>query len=93
MSVQTISAKHHDLLVHMLGCGDHIPKRSRGYRNRFCAVIGDDDYRSMNEMLIAGLVTAGCKINQGTMQFFHATKEGAQAIGLKGVVLKRAFAD
>lgn len=88
-----MTEKHRGLLIHMLGCGDHVPKKSRGYRNRFCAELTGDDFKHMQTMLLAGLVTAGVKINQGTMQYFHATRAGMEAIGLKGAVLKRALSD
>lgn len=89
----TLEPLHQKLLTHMLGCGEHIPKRSRGYRNRFCAELGSDDHQHMLTMQLAGLVVDGCTINQGTMQYFHATRAGMEAIGLKGVALKRALAD
>jgi hypothetical protein len=78
-------------LIHMLGCGSHIPKRNHGYRNHYCAsTIGsNDDYQSMVEMQKAGLVKAGRRTTD--MQFFYATETGCKAIGLSAAVIKRAL--
>ncbi len=84
-------------LTHMLGAGKEVKKSCHGYRNRFCAAIGGDDYKIMKLMEKAGLVTVGSEINyrtsNNTAQFFHATLEGCKAIGLSKAAIKRAFED
>ena len=83
-----------DHLRHMLGATEDTPRKRHGYRNRFCADIGDgQDYRDMLEMERAGLVKAGRQINGFTSQYFHATVAGCQAIGLGQAAIKRAMED
>jgi hypothetical protein len=79
-----------EALTHMLGAGSHIPKRSHGYRNYYCANVGDPDMADMEK---AGLVTAGCVINNGSQQYYSATLAGCQAIGLSKAAIKRAMED
>lgn len=74
--------KHIDILTHMLGAGSHIKKRNWGYRNRFCAEIDGDDYRTLLAMEELNLVVRGQLLNGGTMQYFYATEAGCNAIGL-----------
>ena len=80
-------------LRHMLGVGDHIAKRSWGYRNRFCAAVGGDDQKKLQAMQRAGLVVSGARINEGRNVFYWATKFGCEAIGLTQTVIKRVFED
>jgi hypothetical protein len=77
-------------LTHMLGAGSHVPKKQHGYRNQFCASLGDEDHISMLQMEVAGLVVKGRILNSG-MQFFCATKAGCKAIGLGKAAIKRAL--
>lgn len=87
----TLNPLWRENLVHMLGAGNHIPKRQHGYRNHYCASIDDKDYFVMLEMEKVGLVRAGKKINGATCQFFYATEKGCQAIGLSKSAIKRAM--
>ncbi len=88
-----MDSRHKELLTHMLGAGEHICKTKHGYRNYFCAEIGGSDYGTMIEMERIGLVVAGRKINLGRDQFFHATTEACEAIGLNREAIARAFSD
>lgn len=87
----TLASKHSEILIHMLGAGKHIPFRSRGFRNHFCAGIGSPDHDVLMEMESLGLVKAGCVINDGKDRYYHATREGAKAAGLTKSQIARAF--
>lgn len=76
-------------LIHMLGLGRHIPTRDRGYRNHFCATIGSPDYSTMLDMRDLGLVVEGRIINNGTSQYFHATKHGMKVVGMTDAEIER----
>lgn len=89
----TIIDRQREILVHMLGAGSHVRPFKHGYRNRFCAEIGSDDYRTLVELEAAGLVKAGYKINNDRDQYFSATLDGCKAIGLGAAAIKRAFGD
>ena len=82
-----------DILRHMLGASRERRKRDHGFRNYFCALVGGEDYTTLQEMEQAGLVKSGLSINGGKMQHFHATIEGCEAIGLSKAAIKRAFDD
>lgn len=86
-----VPQKHIELLVHMLGAGEHVRRSNHGYRNRFCAGVGGDDHRIMLEMEAAGLVVAGPIINGGRSQFFGATLAGCKAAGLSDAATERAL--
>lgn len=75
----------------MLGAGTDKKKKSHGYRNYFCATIGGEYEKDMEEMLALGLVSKGHTINQGRDRYYHATLAGCQAIGLHKAAIKRAF--
>ena len=83
---------HLETLVHMLGAGSHIPKRNRGYRNRFCAEVNGEDYKRLMAMQELGLVVAGQYLNDQTMRYFYATEDGCKAIGLTKKQIERAMA-
>lgn len=89
---EMVGPKNRELLIHMLGAGDHINRRSRGYRNYFCAEVGGPDHQAMVVMENAGLVRRGYTINDGRDQIFHATLEGCQAAGLSRAATKKALA-
>lgn len=86
----TIDKRQAEILTHMLGAGDHIPRGRRGYRNYYCTSVGDE---TLCEMEKAGLVVAGRTINDGRDQYFYATLAGCKAIGLSKAAIKRAFED
>ncbi len=88
-----IKAAWLDNLRHMLGAGDDIPKRKHGYRNRFAASTKSAAWYTMHDMAEAGLVTPGRTINDGNMQYFHATRAGCDAIGLNKAAIERAMED
>ena len=75
----------------MLGAGPEKKKKQRGYRNHFCANIGSQYHTDMETMVELKLVTRGHKINQGRDQYYHATREGCEAIGLHKAAIKRAL--
>lgn len=78
-----------DLLKHMLGAGQTIPKKRHGYRNYFCTTIASTNHDIMLAMKDAGLVSQGRAING--MRYFHATESGCKVIGLGKSAIKRAF--
>ena len=82
-----------NILRHMLGASDSTPPKRYGYRNHFCATIGGEAHITMLAMLDADLVLRGRKINDSSMEYFHATKLGCEAIGLHKAAIKRAFSD
>jgi hypothetical protein len=81
-------------LVHMLGAGPEIKRKERGYRNRFYAAYGSNDFETLKEMETAGLVIAG-RIDEAShgrrFQWFSATKAGCVAAGLHPAAIKRAL--
>jgi len=91
MAMVATGEKWRELLVHMLGAGSHVPKKSHGFRNRFCAGIGSSDHNTMLEMERSGLVKAGQVINEGRDQMFYATVAGCQAMRLGKAATKRAM--
>ena len=93
MESDAIKQEYLDHLRHMLGCTESTPKKSHGYRNRFCAAVGTEYHRDMTEMEKAGLVHSGCVINQGTCVYYHATLEGCKAINMSRSQIKRAMED
>jgi hypothetical protein len=67
-----------DNLRHMLGVSQKHPK---GYRNYF--VAGGDDVRSMERLREAGFVVLNENYRLSSLPCYHATLEGARAVGLK----------
>jgi predicted RNA-binding protein associated with RNAse of E/G family len=51
-----LKESHKENLVHMLGAGNHIPKKQHGYRNHYFAFVGGKDHSVLIEMQEAGLV-------------------------------------
>lgn len=88
---QTLLTRHVEILQHTLGARPDSPKGEHGYRNNFCAEIGSDDYRTCMELVENGLMLLGFKINEGRDQYFHASHEGCEAIGLSKKAIVRAF--
>jgi len=81
MSVEKhISADDLDNLRHMLG----VSERSRsGYRNYF--VAGGKDVESMERLRVAGFVVKNERYALSADPCYHATIEGARAVGLKSL--------
>ena len=78
-----------ELLIHMLGTGEHIPKNQRGFRNHFCADVNSSDYDSLVAMVGEGLVIAGAP-RDGQI-FFRATVKGCEFAGLSTKEIDRVF--
>jgi hypothetical protein len=94
MNVKTaIDPRHAEILVHMLGAGNHVRKANHGYRNHYCAGLTGDDYQTLIEMCAAGLVMPGPIINEGCDRYFFATRQGCEAIGLGKAATMRAMKD
>ncbi len=73
-----ITADDLDKLRHMLGVSAQQPK---GYRNYYCA--GGDDVLSMERLRDAGFVVKNERVTWTVGPIYHATLDGAQAVGLK----------
>lgn len=78
MSDVNITVDDLDNLRHMLGVSESNP---RGYRNYF--VAGGDDVLSMERLRAAGFVTLNDRYRLSAEPCYHATPEGARAVGLK----------
>lgn len=76
-------------LRHMLGAiYGRYKKNTWGWRNYFCAGIGDLD--SMRRLVAAGFATEGHQQDGGSI-YFHATEAGCKSVGLGPSGIKRAF--
>ena len=69
-----------DNLRHMLGVG---PRQPRGYRNYF--VAGGKDVESMERLRVAGLVVKNEHYRASADPCYHATLDGAKAVGLRAL--------
>lgn len=76
----TITADDLDNLRHMLGVSE---KNRRGYRNYF--VAGGKDVESMERLREAGFVVKNDALVLSRDPCYHATTEGARAVGLKAL--------
>ena len=75
-----------EVLKHAVG----FDSRQPGFRNHFCAAIGnDEDYSTCLELEQLGLMEAGLKINGGTCQYFLVNRAGGEAIGLGKAAMTR----
>lgn len=77
MPVINIDIADLDNLRHMLGVSAEHP---RGYRNYF--VAGGDDVASMERLRASGLVVKNERYGLSSDPCYHATIEGARAVGL-----------
>ncbi len=75
------------LVRHALGADS----RSPGFRNYYCAGVGDQDYLIWQRAVELGFAEAGHTINGGKDQYFRATRLGAVAAGLDREGVARAF--
>mgnify|MGYP000308221030 CR=1 FL=1 len=91
MATTTVDKRHVELLIHMLGAGEHINRRSRGFRNYFCAHEGTADHGAMLEMLELGVVRESHTINEDRDVIYIATLEGCQAAGLSRKATRKAL--
>ena len=64
-----------------------------GYRNHFAATISSPAYNEFIMMVKEGFAVSGQQINNSTMQYFHVTKKGCEAIGMSKAATKRALED
>lgn len=78
MGVVMLNADDLDNLRHMLGVSETSP---RGYRNYF--VAGGDDIASMERLRALGFVVKNQSYSLSNDPCYHATLEGAKAVGLK----------
>lgn len=69
-----------DNLRHMLGVSDRC---RRGYRNYF--VAGSDDVASMERLRAAGFAMKNERYTLSSDPCYHATIDGARAVGLKAL--------
>lgn len=76
----TITADDLDNLRHMLGVNDRSP---RGYRNYFIA--GGRDIESMERLRACGFVVRSERYGLSADFCYHATIEGARAVGLQSL--------
>ena len=88
-----LTPSQRNYLTHMLGADKDIAPRDRGYRNRFCATIGDPADKDLTEMVGMGLVVRGAVINDGHSVFYHATEAGMDAVGLTKRQKKNAMGE
>ena len=75
-----ITADDLDNLRHMLGVSD---RNRRGYRNYF--VAGSDNVQSMERLRAAGFAVRNERYQLSADPCYHATIEGARAVGLKAL--------
>ena len=75
-----ITADDLDNLRHMLGVSERC---RRGYRNYF--VAGPDNVPSMERLRAAGFVVKNERYAMSADPCYHATTEGARAVGLKAL--------
>lgn len=74
----TVTDDDLDNLRHMLGVSEEHP---RGYRNYF--VAGGQDVASMERLCVAGFAWKNERYALSADPCYHATIEGARAVGLK----------
>lgn len=79
---QRLTREQRSYLTYMLGAELHIEKSRWGYRNYYCAGVGEKDEHDLMEMAELGLVRRGHVINDGESVYFFATEQGMDAIGL-----------
>lgn len=77
---EPITADDLDNLRHALGVS---PKTPRGYRNYF--VAGGKDVESMERLVAVGFMVKNERYNLSDAPCYHATAEGARAVGLKAL--------
>ncbi len=75
-------------LCHALGVNGQTPLRRWGYRNYYWATASD--MPSMRRLCEAGYMEQGTAHLENGMVCFHATRAGADAIGLPRGALQRA---
>ena len=77
-----------DNIRHALGAEPRYKKRMWGFRNHYCANTTGPDWDSMMRLEQKGYVVRGYKQEKSGTQFFHVTKAGGEAIGLKPYQIK-----
>ena len=79
-SATMITADDLDNLRHMLGVSD---RNRSGYRNYF--VAGGADVASMERLRVTGFVVKNERYGLSADPCYHATIEGARAVGLRSL--------
>lgn len=75
-----LTEKEQDVLLHMLGIGEHIETSRHGYRNGYLASPGHHGMGALEALEAKGLVVRGGTCN-GNDRYFHATRAGGAAVG------------
>jgi hypothetical protein len=79
----TLTDRQRDLLRHTLGADNRRP----GWRNWFATEQEGEDWRTIQELVAAGLMKRGRDIPTGqlyyAMVYYHATAAGQEAVGIK----------
>lgn len=84
-----LSQRQMNILTHMLGVGDHVPKKQWGYRNHYCARAGSPEEAELMELVGLDLVEKGAE--RLTSTYFHCTELGCKAAGLSKAAILRVF--
>jgi len=81
--------KHEErqILAHTLGAQPRYRKKDWGFRNRFLAGVGSDDFKHCESLVNQGMMIkrSGWRDDEA---YFAATKEGAIAVGFKQYQLR-----
>jgi len=77
-------------LRHMLGASEGYKEAEKGFRNYY-ATSGGEAMAAMERLVAAGLALKGRSSTE--MTYYHATRAGAEFIGLTARQIKRAFED
>lgn len=86
-----LTNEQRDLLRHTLGVHSGIKPRDYGYRNRFQATVGSDNYQALTELVTLGLMIKGGTANEGRQQWFHATEAGCRALDFNAKQIANAM--
>lgn len=74
-----LTRQERDVLVHaLMGSG----RSGKAYRNYFASGPGHEYYECIKRMCDHGLMMRGRPINGGSDHYYHATHDGAEAIGV-----------
>ena len=86
--MKKLTDKQIQLLQHTLGAGSRYKKKDWGFRNRFYASNGSDDYSELVNLEGDGYVVSSSG-GDSDHTYFEATIEGAKAVGFKSYQLKK----
>ena len=68
------------VILHSLGVEHSRKKKPKPYRSYYCTSTADP---KLEEMVTAGWMQRGGKINEGEDQYYFVTEAGAAAVGYK----------